>query len=136
VIVYRSVLAGAGRDPVAGAPGPSVSTVSGKRRLRSVEWQLGPGVSSSHAPSHQPALAEPAASADDFGAAEPQTVGRLATKSELAVAGTLVYAVISGAIVKLLKSLGRAALQGLSRVTALLSRSKGSTRPTTRFTGL
>src|SRR6266536_1413051 len=57
---FRSTLAGAGRDLTAGAPGPSGSTVSGQRKLRPVEQQVGAGVSFGNVPAQQPALAEPA----------------------------------------------------------------------------
>lgn len=67
----RRSVAGAGRDLTAGAPGPSVSTVSGKRRLWPVEQQLGPGVSSCHVPAQQPAQAEPPAAADSLALAQP-----------------------------------------------------------------
>ena len=55
--------------------------VSARRKRRPVEQQLGAGVSSSHVPSHQPAHAEPAASADSLAlAAEPQDVRRMTDK--------------------------------------------------------
>ena len=82
-LLFRRILAGAGEDFTAGTPGPSVSRVSGGRKLRPVEQQLGPAVSSSHVPAHQPALAEPAASADSHPprgrplAAEQSGEGRL-----------------------------------------------------------
>jgi hypothetical protein len=57
-------------------------------------------------------------------AAEPQAVRRFWMEPEVALAGTPVYAVIPSAVVKLLSSLGSLVLQGISRLTALLGRSR------------
>jgi hypothetical protein len=46
--------------PTARVPAPYGSAVSARRKVRPVAQPLGPGVSSSHVPAHQPALAEPA----------------------------------------------------------------------------
>ena len=71
-------LAAALRSRCRRSPGPSGSTAYAHRERRPVERQLGSGVSSGHVPAHQPALAEPAASADPLVlAAEPPNVRRL-----------------------------------------------------------